>query len=55
MIRPAPAARALLAIKENLRLLEVPLAPGANRFETKRVGGGVQNFDAIKVMKFSAS
>ncbi|MDP3377973.1 MAG: hypothetical protein Q8S53_06370, partial [Brevundimonas sp.] len=22
---------------------------------TKRVGGGVQNFDAIKVMKFAAS
>jgi HK97 family phage major capsid protein len=24
-------------------------------YTTKRVGGGVQNFDAIKVMKFAAS
>jgi hypothetical protein len=24
-------------------------------YTTKRVGGGVQDFDAIKVMKFSAS
>ena len=47
----APAARALLAKKENLRLLEVPLAPGANRLETKRVGGGmlVQSPDDFNV------
>ena len=37
----APDARALLAKKENVRVLEVPLAAGANAFETKRVGGGV--------------
>lgn len=53
LIAPAvtPAARALLAKKENLRLLEVPLAPGANRFETKRVGGGmlVQSPDDFNV------
>jgi HK97 family phage major capsid protein len=24
-------------------------------YTTKRVGGGVQNFDAIKLMKFAAS
>ena len=47
----APAARALLAKKENLRLLEVPLAPGANRLETKRIGGGmlVQSPDDFNV------
>ena len=47
----APAARALVAKKENLRLLEVPLAPGANRLETKRIGGGmlVQSPDDFNV------
>jgi phosphoribosylaminoimidazolecarboxamide formyltransferase/IMP cyclohydrolase len=34
-------ARAALAKKENVRVLEVPLAAGANAFELKRVGGGV--------------
>jgi phosphoribosylaminoimidazolecarboxamide formyltransferase/IMP cyclohydrolase len=43
LIAPAVSAdaRALLAKKENVRVLEVPLAPGANRFETKRIGGGL--------------
>jgi len=43
LIAPAvsPAAKAVLAKKENVRLLEVPLAPGANLLETKRVGGGM--------------
>ncbi len=43
LIAPAvsAAAKAVLAKKENVRLLEVPLAPGANIFETKRVGGGM--------------
>ena len=43
LIAPAvsTAAKAVLAKKENVRLLEVPLAPGANIFETKRVGGGM--------------
>ena len=47
----APAARALLAKKENLRLLEVPLAPGANRHETKRIGAAmlVQSPDDFNV------
>ena len=35
------AARTLLAKKENLRVLEVPLAAGANAIEMKRVGGGL--------------
>ena len=35
------AARAVLAKKENVRVLEVPLAVGANAFEMKRVGGGL--------------
>jgi phosphoribosylaminoimidazolecarboxamide formyltransferase/IMP cyclohydrolase len=37
----APAARELLTKKQNVRVLEVPLTAGANRFETKRVGGGM--------------
>ena len=43
LIAPAvsAAAKALLGKKENVRVLEVPLAPGANVFETKRVGGGM--------------
>jgi len=35
------AARDLLAKKQNVRVLEVPLAAGANIFEIKRIGGGV--------------
>jgi len=35
------AARAALAKKENVRVLEVPLAAGTNAFEMKRVGGGL--------------
>ena len=34
-------AREVLAAKQNLRLLEVPLAHDANRYECKRVGGGL--------------
>ena len=37
----APEARALLAAKPNIRVLEVPLAPGANDYDFKRVGGGL--------------
>jgi phosphoribosylaminoimidazolecarboxamide formyltransferase / IMP cyclohydrolase len=35
------AARAMLAKKENVRVLEVPLAAGANAYDYKRVGGGL--------------
>lgn len=34
-------ARALIAAKKNVRVLEVPLVAGANHFEFKRVGGGL--------------
>jgi phosphoribosylaminoimidazolecarboxamide formyltransferase/IMP cyclohydrolase len=34
-------ALAVLAQKVNIRVLEVPLTPGANAFDIKRVGGGV--------------
>ncbi|WP_133679024.1 bifunctional phosphoribosylaminoimidazolecarboxamide formyltransferase/IMP cyclohydrolase [Paludibacterium purpuratum] len=34
-------AKALIAAKKNVRVLEVPLDAGANRFELKRVGGGL--------------
>ncbi len=36
-----PQAREMLAAKPNLRLLEVPLAPGGNVMDFKRVGGGL--------------
>ncbi len=36
-----PAARAILAAKQNLRALEVPLGAGANATDFKRVGGGM--------------
>ena len=43
--------------KPRPRVLRDPysLKPYVLFYTTKRVGGGVQNFDAIKVMKFSAS
>ena len=51
MIAPgiAPEARALLAAKPNIRVLEVPLAPGTNDYDFKRVGGGllVQTPDSV--------
>jgi phosphoribosylaminoimidazolecarboxamide formyltransferase/IMP cyclohydrolase len=37
----APDALAVFAQKANIRVLEVPLAPGANAYDIKRVGGGV--------------
>jgi phosphoribosylaminoimidazolecarboxamide formyltransferase/IMP cyclohydrolase len=53
IIAPAvdSAARALLAKKENVRVLEVPLAPGHNALDFKRVGGGllVQSPDLANV------
>jgi phosphoribosylaminoimidazolecarboxamide formyltransferase/IMP cyclohydrolase len=40
-----------LAGKANIRVLEVPLAPGANEYDFKRVGGGllVQTSDAASI------
>ncbi len=48
-----PEARALLAAKTNLRLLEVPLAQATNTLDYKRVGGGllVQTHDAKNVAR----
>jgi len=47
----APEALAVFAQKANIRVLEVPLAPGANAFDIKRVGGGilVQTPDGMNV------
>jgi phosphoribosylaminoimidazolecarboxamide formyltransferase/IMP cyclohydrolase len=47
---PAPA-RAVLAAKTGVRVLEVPAAAGGNEFDSKRVGGGllVQSPDALNV------
>src|SRR5207344_1753483 len=44
-------ARALLAEKSNVRVLEVPLELGVNVFDTKRVGGGllVQTPDVLNL------
>ncbi len=46
-----PAARALLAAKQNLRLLEVPLGSEVNALDFKRIGGGMllQTSDAKNV------
>jgi phosphoribosylaminoimidazolecarboxamide formyltransferase/IMP cyclohydrolase len=46
--RVAPDAQAEFAKKQNLRVLEVPLAHAPNALDTKRVGGGllVQSSDA---------
>ena len=46
-----PEARTLLAAKQNLRLLEVPLTQAMNALDFKRVGGGVllQSQDAKNV------
>jgi phosphoribosylaminoimidazolecarboxamide formyltransferase/IMP cyclohydrolase len=43
LIAPAVSAqaRSVLAAKQNVRVLEVPLEPGANRYDLKRVGGGM--------------
>ncbi len=43
LIAPAftTEAKALIAAKKNVRVLEVPLEAGYNRFDMKRVGGGV--------------
>ncbi len=53
VIAPAfdAAALAVFAHKQNVRLLTVPLAVGENRFDLKRVGGGilVQSPDAKNV------
>ncbi len=47
----APDAMVALARKTNVRVLEVPLQAGANRYDSKRVGGGllVQTPDALDV------
>jgi phosphoribosylaminoimidazolecarboxamide formyltransferase/IMP cyclohydrolase len=49
--RASPPARQVLARKENVRVLEAPLAAGANAFDVKRVGGGVlvQQPDSLNV------
>lgn len=53
LIAPAftAAAKALLQTKQNLRVLEVPLATGQHALEFKRVGGGLlaQTPDAFKI------
>ncbi|MCW5574746.1 MAG: bifunctional phosphoribosylaminoimidazolecarboxamide formyltransferase/IMP cyclohydrolase [Burkholderiales bacterium] len=47
----APEALAVFAQKANIRVLEVPLAAGANRHDLKRIGGGllVQTPDHMNV------
>ena len=49
--RVAANAAAALAKKTNVRVLEVPIESGANRYDTKRIGGGllVQTPDARNV------
>ena len=47
----------LIVDRAGVRVLRDPYSakPYVLFYTTKRVGGGVQNFDAVKVMKFSAS
>ncbi len=47
----------LIVDRAGVRVLRDPYSakPYVLFYTTKRVGGGVQNFDAIKLMKFSAS
>ncbi len=39
--RVSAPARSVLAAKQNMRVLELPIEPGANRYDFKRVGGGL--------------
>jgi len=47
----APEARAVLAAKQNVRVLEVELAPGSHALDIRRIGGGilVQTPDVLNV------
>ena len=47
----------LIVDRAGVRVLRDPYSakPYVLFYTTKRVGGGVQNFDAIKVMKFAAT
>jgi len=47
----------LIVDRAGVRVLRDPFTakPYILFYTTKRVGGGVQDFDAIKVMKFAAS
>jgi HK97 family phage major capsid protein len=47
----------LIVDRAGLRVLRDPYSakPYVLFYTTKRVGGGVQNFDAIKLLRFSAA
>ena len=47
----------LIVDRQGVRVLRDPYSakPYVLFYTTKRVGGGVQDFDAIKLVKFSAS
>ena len=47
----------LIVDRQGVRVLRDPFTakPYVLFYTTKRVGGGVQDFDAIKLMKFAAS
>jgi len=54
----AAVARGYLVIdRQGVRVLRDPFSakPYVLFYTTKRVGGGVQDFDAIKLLKFAAS
>jgi phage terminase large subunit-like protein len=50
-------ARSLVVDRAGIRVLRDPYSakPYVLIYTTKRVGGGVQDFDAIKLLKFGAS
>jgi HK97 family phage major capsid protein len=47
----------LIVDRAGVRVLRDPysIKPNVLFYTTKRVGGGIQNFDAIKLLKFAAS
>ncbi|OYW98016.1 MAG: hypothetical protein B7Z12_20620, partial [Caulobacter vibrioides] len=47
----------LIVDRAGVRVLRDPYSakPHVLFYTTKRVGGGVQNFDAVKLLKFAAS
>jgi len=55
--RCTTCARSWSRDRAGVRVLRDPYSakPYVLFYTTKRVGGGVQNFDAIKLMKFAAS
>ena len=57
LVFPAMTSSAAMRCSLGVRVLRDPYSakPYVLFYTTKRVGGGVQDFDAIKLVKFAAS